>query len=638
MKGYTQEIEAFKSLILQGSRIQSDFLTYDLIDNRFFLNEGSENLFLFEQLGAVEVEKVKELRSHPVAKKGDILQRLDSIDLMTKKIRRDFNELVQSALITGFEDFGTTGEMREYAHRLEDEFNHLIPTSDLLMLRRHEKDFIIRKKDKYRRKFNNLYFSIKASLEDKTAPGILDCLLTLQRYHETFNEMYLLHLKNGINTKGGLRGEVSKTTRLLLSETDAILLEVEKISAPELRNLKRLFYLSIALSTIVTIWVVIYLSRVMSRSIRTLSGGVHQFVVSNFEDDFKSDHFEKRKDELGALYRNFQKLSEEVTVHFKNYRMNAEAKHREITEKNDQIVKQKAQLEAQRNLLSRRNQSLMDSILYARRIQSALLPNIQRLKSMIGEHTLVFKPKDIVSGDFYWVEQTADSLYFAVADCTGHGVPGAFMSILGYNHLNQAIRESGLKEPGAILNYLNENISKLLNRENLEDGVKDGMDIILCRWIFSEKILEYAGANRPLLVTSEGESTTYATDRLAIGWMYGNTALPPFHTFRLRLKMNETIFLFTDGFSDQFGGDDNKKLKPRNFKKLLSEASKGSAQNCRMQLIRSFREWKGNNEQVDDVCVLGVKAAELYALPMNAESKVKFISGEAYPSSSFGNS
>lgn len=639
MKTFTQEIEGFKSLILQGSRIQSDFLTQDLIDHRFYLNGSTETLFHYDQLAEEESVTLKSLGNHPIAENPLIQEHLQSLSTKTGKIRKDFGELVQSALITGFEDFGVTGEMRNYAHRLEDEFSHLMSKGDLLMLRRHEKDFIIRKKDKYRNKFNNLYHTIKNSLESADGVDVLSCLLTLERYHDSFNEMCELHLKNGINTKGGLRGEVNRNTKSLLFEIDELSHEVDKISAVKLQSLRVLFFFSIALSSVITILVVIYLSRVMSRSIGNLSLGVEQFIRSNFKEEFKSPRFEKRKDELGALYRNFQKLSEEVTVHFKNYRLNAEAKHREIMAKNAQILDQKTQLESQRNLLSKRNKSLMDSIIYARRIQSALLPNEFQLKSLIGEHTLLFRPKDIVSGDFYWVEETEDSLYFAVADCTGHGVPGAFMSILGYNHLNQAIRELDLKEPGEILNYLNESISKLLNREDLDDGVKDGMDIIICRWVFSKKELEYSGANRPLVISAEGETTTYATDRLAIGWMYGNQDhQSAFHTFRIRLKMNETVFLFTDGYSDQFGGKKNKKLKLRNFKKLLAESSKGSAHTCKRELQRAFREWKGKNEQVDDVCILGIRAAELYALPRNAESTIKFIGGASYPSASFGKS
>ena len=398
---------------------------------------------------------------------------------------------------------------------------------------------------------------------------------------------------------------------------------MERISEIELQNLKTLFFLSIALSTVFTILVVTYLSRLMSRSIGKLSEGVQRFVKSDFTREFDIPRLNNRKDELGALYGNFKKLSEEVTVHFKNYRLNAEAKHREILSKNEKIIEQKSQLESHRNLLSKRNKSLMDSIIYARRIQSAILPGEEELTNLLGENIFMFKPKDIVSGDFYWVEETDDSLYFAVADCTGHGVPGAFMSILGYNHLNQAIREIGYRHPGEILDYLNQGISELLNPQNVEDGVKDGMDIILCRWIMDEQRLEYAGANRPLVIIENDEVTTLNTNRRAIGWMYKQGKRKTFDTHEVSLSQNQTLFLCSDGYSDQFGGERDKKLKAKHFKKKLVASAKENSENGKRQLIRSFRSWKGKNEQIDDVCILGVRSSELFSKSEKRSGKMR---------------
>lgn len=601
------KLEKFKSLVLNDAKAQQDFINVDLISDRYFLTHSSLRLdahYKWQKEMDLTLHEIKDLG---VTENLLLEEQVDGLDDLKSRYNSAFNKLVESTTELGYKDYGLTGKMREYAHNLEDSFPDCISLEKLLMLRRHEKDFIIRKERKYIAKFNDLIKQVRADLIVKNDLRSKAALTQLINYGNIFQELASAHQKNGIHSNSGLMAEVEEIENELLLSTDDIILRTKEKAQITLNDIEYFFWVSIAVFMLIVGFLIDRLSRILSRPILTLQEHVDEFVVSGFQSDFEVSYFEGRKDELGALYQDIKNLSEEITIHFRNYRSKAEKRHREILTKNNKIKEQKRLLEDQKNLLSLQNKSVMDSIAYAKRLQKAIFPDKDLLKEKIGNYTLFFKPKDIVSGDFYWVDETTDSIYFAVADCTGHGVPGAFMSLLGYNFLNQAILDLELRETNDVLDYLNSSISELLNQKNETEAIQDGMDIALCRWIKSESVLQYSGANRPLLLVRNGEVQQYDSDRLPIGWNF-NSERQPFSSRKIKVQKEDQIYLFSDGYYDQFGGDNDKKFKFRRFKSLLSEMDGRNPESNKKLLSQTLGHWMKNTDQIDDICVLGVSA------------------------------
>ncbi len=247
-----------------------------------------------------------------------------------------------------------------------------------------------------------------------------------------------------------------------------------------------------------------------------------------------------------------------------------------------------------------KNREILDSINYAKRIQAAILPPDKLVKEYLQNSFIIYKPKDIVAGDFYWMEHKDDKIIFAAADCTGHGVPGAMVSVICNNGLNRAVREHGLTDPGKILDKAREIVVEEFAKS--EDDVNDGMDIAICS--LYKNTLEFAGANNPLWIVRNQEIIEYKGDKQPIG-KFDNPI--PYATHKIELQKGDTIYIFSDGYTDQFGGDKGKKFKAANFKELLLSVQKEDMQTQKEIIDKAFAEWKGNLEQIDDVCIIGVR-------------------------------
>lgn len=279
----------------------------------------------------------------------------------------------------------------------------------------------------------------------------------------------------------------------------------------------------------------------------------------------------------------------------------------------------------QKLMVEQAHQEIKDSIVYAKRIQSAILPPAKLVKEYLKESFILYKPKDVVAGDFYWMEtinsdelrvmsgenpslNTQDSqlVLFAVADCTGHGVPGAMVSVVCNNALNRSVREHGLTNPGEILNKTREIV--IQEFEKSDEDVKDGMDIALCALLPSREgvggVLQYAGANNPLWIIRNGELIETKANKQPIG-QFDNPE--PYTTHTFELEQGDSIYIFSDGYVDQFGGEKGKKFKATAFRGLLLSIQDKSMEEQKTIINESFETWKGSLEQIDDVCVIGVK-------------------------------
>ncbi len=272
----------------------------------------------------------------------------------------------------------------------------------------------------------------------------------------------------------------------------------------------------------------------------------------------------------------------------------------------DKVEERTEELAIKNAELAEKNKDITDSIRYAKRIQEAILPPDNVIRTYFPNSFVFSKPKDIVSGDFYWLDKKGDDIMFAAVDCTGHGVPGAFMSIVGANILTQALNESKVIIPAKFLDRLNKGVSETLNQTSEDTRLRDGMDIALCTINFKTMELQYAGAYNPLFLIRGKELIEVKADNIAIG-SYTEGQTQNYTNHIVPLQKGDTIYIFSDGYADQFGGPDGKKFKQAQFKTMLMNLNGVSMEQQQIALKRSIEEWRGVLQQVDDMLVIGVR-------------------------------
>lgn len=252
------------------------------------------------------------------------------------------------------------------------------------------------------------------------------------------------------------------------------------------------------------------------------------------------------------------------------------------------------------------HKDINDSINYAKKIQNAMLPDSTQLLNNYPESFILFKPKDILSGDFYWFKKEEDTFFTAVADCTGHGIPGALMSMIGIEKLNNVILKT--QETSKILKQLNESIEIALCQSTCYDHSQDGMDIALCSIDKKNNILKFAGANRPIWIIRHGQSELEEIKgtKKAIGGLATNFN-SNFETHSIKLQKGDTVYMFSDGYADQFGGELKKKLTTKKFKQLILSIQDKTMLQQKVHLNNFFDDWKAKLEQVDDILVIGIR-------------------------------
>ena len=274
-----------------------------------------------------------------------------------------------------------------------------------------------------------------------------------------------------------------------------------------------------------------------------------------------------------------------------------------IEEQKEEVETQRDLIEGQKYEIEKKHTEIQESISYAKRIQEAILPPSTLLNKHLPHSFVLYKPKDVVAGDFYWLEDHDNIVFFAVADCTGHGVPGAMVSVVCHNALNRAVREFSLRDTGQILDKVRELV--LITFEKSEEQMKDGMDICLCAWNKKTNMLQYSGANNPLYVVRDNELETIKGTKQPIGHIDNVIS---FEKHEVDLNSVHSIYLTTDGFADQFGGEYNKKFGLKNLRELLFKHHAKPVEEQKAILDSTLDRWieQGNDDQIDDVCIVGV--------------------------------
>ena len=313
-----------------------------------------------------------------------------------------------------------------------------------------------------------------------------------------------------------------------------------------------------------------------------------------YENEKQRENLEKALDEIHSKNRDLSARHEEII----SQRDHIEQQHEEIQSQRDMALKQ-------RDKISEQQQEINDNISYASRIQEALFPPLDLVQQLLPKHFILNRPKDVVSGDFYWVSQNRTKTIIAVSDCTGHGISGAMMSMLGTAFLNEIVNKNDITKSAKILEQLRERVISSLHQKitNNIDYSRDGMDISICIIDILDNTLEYSGANNPIYIFRNEELIELKPDKMPIG--IHEFFNEPFSTQKIELKHNDTIYMFSDGYVDQFGGKNNKKLKYKKFRALLQECNTIPYEQRKEKLNTYFDIWRGENEQIDDVLVLG---------------------------------
>ena len=312
----------------------------------------------------------------------------------------------------------------------------------------------------------------------------------------------------------------------------------------------------------------------------------------------------------GNIYRyiakpwNREELKITIDSAFEVYNLKSQNKHliEDLKEANlnlEQKVKERTrQIEQQ-------SRNITDSIHYASRIQTALMLPSEELDRLLPSHFILNKPKDIVSGDYYWVSHKDNRIIVAVADCTGHGVPGAFMSIMGINLLNEIVSKTGALRANEVLNELRDHLITSLGQTGHRYEAKDGMEMALCVVDMESKQLQFSGAFRPMYLLRNEELIETKGDRMPIG-IYNEEEVS-FTNKEIQIQDNDVFYLFTDGYVDQIGGPNKKTFKSRNFKKLLKDIYQSPLKEQKAILEKEHKTWRSDMEQIDDIMIMGVK-------------------------------
>ncbi|HAN18517.1 MAG: hypothetical protein A2X13_08190 [Bacteroidetes bacterium GWC2_33_15] len=350
------------------------------------------------------------------------------------------------------------------------------------------------------------------------------------------------------------------------------------------------FILVFSLTLVVVIIMLYRKTKVITSPIKKLVDKVNRIT---------NGHLNERAEVVGnneitTLSQKFNNMIEELESYYNEL-------EQKVKDRTAEVVRQKEEIEI-------KNKHITDSIRYAKRIQNAILPPENYVKQILPDSFIFYRPKDIVSGDFYWMIKKDNLAIYATVDCTGHGVPGAFMSIVGFNQLNYAIDVKKARTANEILDSLNEGVVETLREKNADSigSVKDGMDITLCVIDYKNKKLQYAGANNPLILVRNNEVIQYKPDKFAIGGNFGNE-LPKFTNNEIDIQSGDIIYTFSDGYADQFGGGDGRKFMVKRFRELLLKIHKDPMEDQSHLLENILDEWRGHEEQVDDILVIGVK-------------------------------
>ncbi|HEV7231097.1 MAG TPA: SpoIIE family protein phosphatase [Bacteroidia bacterium] len=475
------------------------------------------------------------------------------------------------------------------------------------------------------------------SLTDKLWDDHREVMSQLHSFDSYEDAMVLMQNKNEVED---LDGTINVKTRLILSKLDSLISQQQKSANDKSGEMRSSF--STLQGVVVTLGVALPLGGIIIAllTVQTIVRpirDIRRIILDMGKGVMPRKRIRDRNDEIGEMsvalnglidglkstidfadevgtgnFDSYYKpLSEEDALGHALLKMRTELRENErvleakVIERTEEVVRQKEEIERQSGKLEVLYKHVTDSIRYAKRLQDAILPPARFVKELLPDSFVLFKPKDIVSGDFYWLNKKSGRVLVAAVDCTGHGVPGAFMSLLGNNMLNQVVKENELLSAGDVLNKLNSLAAATISQKSEDGAIRDGMDLTLCILDYEKMTLDYAGANNPLYYFRDGKYNEVKADKFPIG--YYSEEAKSFVSHRMDIRKGDIFYIFSDGYSDQFGGPKGKKFMVNQFRSMLARIHNLPMNEQKEILNQTIETWKGGLEQVDDILVIGFR-------------------------------
>lgn len=391
------------------------------------------------------------------------------------------------------------------------------------------------------------------------------------------------YLFNKLNNSGLYKGSV---IRISSDTTDEIRSEYFRLIG---------FLLIFVIVLTIIVFLIYRKTRVITNPIKKLVEHVNRVSNGNLSERAEVSG----STEIVTLSTRFNKMIAELEELYNDL-------EQKVKDRTAEVVAQKAEIEAQRDLLAEQQKHIIDSIQYSKRLQNAILPTNDFVEELFPESFVLYLPKDIISGDFYWFHRHNNRRYFSAIDCTGHGVPGALVSMVGQNWLNYAVKDLELEKPSDILDALNDGVMTTFKERDDETSVKDGMDLALCCIDYDRMKLEFAGAYNPVLIVRNGEVTQIKGDKFPIGAFFRGVK-GKFQNHEIDVQKGDVVYVYSDGYADQFGGEVGFKFLTKRFRQLLLDIHQKPLDEQKEILEKTINDWMAGLEQVDDITVVGIK-------------------------------
>jgi serine phosphatase RsbU (regulator of sigma subunit) len=622
-------------LLLETNKIKEDIFLSELINPNFYTSEHS----MQERKLNVSFKKIqhtlKALKESTISDEYNYKGKLNQIETDLLKYQSNYLELIKLFKRKGYKDYGIEGSMREYAHAITNHYDPKVKYYSLL-LRKNEKDFLIRKEIKYILDFNQIEYELINYIHSNTN-------YNTQEKNELYNLVYFYNkhfkaiakIENQIGIKGS-KGLINYSNTIF-EKTNTNIKNLELRTG--ILNVKRKEFIK-NLSVVILFFIIIflfiisyYLIKSITRSVSSITETFTNYTSSGFNQinfNFQGSHIK----EFNVIYKDFLKMAKEINSYTNHFKEKVYERTLEINKQKEEIQKQQKQIEKQyinllqtnselilqKKLLNERNNDIVESLKYAKRIQKALLPKANTYDKYFKENFVFTKAKDFVSGDFNLIypfksySLTEDStishnnILFLGADCTGHGVPGAFISVLGINSINKLVKLLNINDPGDLLNHLDADINHFLSIDKKDkDLLLDGMDISVFSFNLDTYVLRYCVAKYNCILIRNSEFIDLKSYNYSIGYNIASFENKNFASQTIQIQENDCLYLMSDGFHDQFGGPLNKKYKRKSLNELIMHIHKKPMKEQKTILSVELKEWKRHYAQTDDISVIGIR-------------------------------
>jgi len=629
IEDYHSNLKTTRILLLESNKLKEDIFFGENNDDNFFKVSDSKIEQTFKNLNKKTVFYIRLLKKSELTSTYALNFKVEKLEDQFYRFIKTYNRLIYLYKLKGFKNYGIEGKMRTYAHDIFAYKNEHVKLL-CLVLRKHEKDFLLRKDLFYVAEFDKVSQTLFKYIEKEKSINTDDrkfLINALYYYSKYFKSLARIEIKIGVKGRNGYLNQAKNVFDDIASVIEDMDNELKQIKIQHTASLKSYTIWSIAILITFLMTIIIILNQLIMRSVKHISTSFIGYVNAGFRFDSITYRRSKIK-EFNGIYVSFLTMAKEINIFTNFFKEKVLERTKEITLQNDEILKQQLQIKSQYDalliksnelneqklLLTSKDSDIQESLRYAKRIQTAIQPGSRQFKKRFKDSFVLLRAKDVVSGDFclvYELKKDGDvkdnRVVFLVADCTGHGVPGAMMSVLGINILRKIIKGARVSDPGKILNLLNKNINQVLIHGKGRGLVADGMDIAAFSFNPQTYLLDYSIAKFSQFLVRSSEVINLSTHRHSIGCSFLGNDFKKFETISIQLMPGDSLYIFSDGFQDQFGGSKDKKFKKNNLRNLLLQINHLPMEEQRIILVREFISWMGTNVQTDDLLVLGLQ-------------------------------